>query len=55
MFLKKRNKSNLTSPDISDNLYWILITGGSESGQTNMLLNLSKNQIPGIKRTYLFV
>ena len=55
MFLKKRNKSNLTSPDIPDNLYWILITGVSESGQTNMLLNLSKNQIPGIKRTYLFV
>ena len=35
---------NLNCPDIPDYPYIILITGGSGSGKTNVLLNLIKNQ-----------
>ena len=38
-------KHNLNWHYIPDHPYRILIIGGSESGKTNMLLNLIKNQI----------
>ena len=42
-------------PDIPDHLYRILIIGGSESGKTNVLLNLIKHQQPDIDKIYLYV
>ena len=35
--------------------YIILITGGSESGKANVLLNLIKNQRPDFDKTDLYV
>ena len=35
--------------------YRILITGGSGSGKTNVLLNLIKPQLPDIDKKYLYV
>ena len=40
---------------ISDNLYRVLIIGGSGSGKTNMLLSLIKHPEPDFDRTYLYV
>ena len=40
-------------PYISDNLYTILIIGGSGSARTNALLNLINNQ-PDIDKIYLY-
>ena len=36
-----------------DYLYWILVIGGSGSGETNVLLNLIENQ-PDIDKLYLY-
>ena len=38
---------------IPDHPYGILIIGGSESGKTNVLLNLIKHQRPNIDKIYL--
>ena len=35
--------------------YRFLITGGTGSGKTNVLLNLIKNQRPDIGKSYLYV
>ena len=40
-------------PQIPDHLYRILISGGSGSGKTNLLLNLVNHQ-PGIDKVYLY-
>ena len=40
---------------LPDHLYKILIIGGLGSGKTNVLLNLIKNQRPGIDKIYLYV
>ena len=40
-------------PYIPDHPYRILIIGGSESGKTNILLNLKNNQ-PDIDKIYLY-
>ena len=40
---------------IPDHLYRILIIGGSGSGKTNVLLNLTKNQRSDIDKIYLCV
>ena len=40
-------------PYIPDHPYKILITGGSRSGKTNVLLNLIKHQRPDIDKFYL--
>ena len=42
-------------PYIPDHPYRILITGGSGSGKTNVLLNLIKNQRPDISKIYLCI
>ena len=42
-------------PYIPDHPYRILITGGSGSGKTDVLLNLIKNQWLGIDKIYLYV
>ena len=47
-------KHNSNSPYIPDHLYKILIIGGSESGKTNMLLNLIKHQPLDIDKIYLY-
>ena len=44
---------NLKWPYIPDHIYRILITGGSESGKTDALLNLINNQ-PDIDKMYLY-
>ena len=44
---------NPKCPYISDHLYRILLFGGSESGKTNVLLNLMKYQRPDIDAIYL--
>ena len=46
---------NLNWPYIHDLPYRILIIGGSGSGKTNMLLNLTKHQRPNIDKIYLHV
>ena len=46
------NKTKHNWPYIRDHPYRILIIGGSESGKTNLLLNLIENQ-PDIDKTYL--
>ena len=48
---KKRNEK---WPYISDHPHWILIVGGSGSGKTNTLLNLTKEQ-DHIDKIYLYV
>ena len=40
---------------ISGHPYKILITGGSGSGKTNVLLNLIKHQRPDIDKIYLYI
>ena len=42
-------------PYIPNRPYWILITGGSESGKLNALMNLIKHQRPDIDKTYLHI
>ena len=44
---------NKNGPYTPDHPYRILIIGGSESGKTNVLLNLIENQ-PDIDKTYLY-
>ena len=45
---------NKNWPYIPDHLYRILITGGSGSVKTTVLLNLIKNQLPDIDKIYLY-
>ena len=42
-------------PYVPDQLYIILIIGGSGSWKTNVLLKLVKNQQPDFDKIYLFV
>ena len=42
-------------PYIPDHPYRILVIGGSESGKTNVLLNLIKHQRPDIDKIYLYL
>ena len=42
-------------PYIPDHPYRILITGGSGSGKTNVLLNLIKYERPDIDKIYLYL
>ena len=42
-------------PYIPDHPYRIEIIGGLETGKTNVLLNLIKNQRPDIDKIYLYV
>ena len=46
---------NPNLPYVPDHPYRILIIGGSGSGKTNMLLNLTKHQRPDIDKIYLCV
>ena len=46
-------KHNLNWPKIPDHPYWILKTGGSESGRTNALPNLINHE-PDIDKIYLY-
>ena len=46
---------NLNWSYIPDHPYRFLIIGGSGSGKTNMLLNLIKNQQPGIDKICLYL
>ena len=48
-----KTEHNKSWPYIPDNPYRILIIGGSESGKTNVLLNLTENK-PGIDKIYLY-
>ena len=41
-------------PDIHDHLYRTLITGGSGSGKTNVLINLTKHLLPDIDKIYCY-
>ena len=50
---ENKNKHNKNWPYIPDHPYKILITGGSGSGKTNLLLNLIENQ-PDIDKIYLY-
>ena len=50
---KNKTKHNKKLPYVPDHLYGILIIGGSESGKTNVLLNLIENQ-PNIDKIYLY-
>ena len=50
---KKKREHNLKWLYIPDHPYGILIIGGSESGKTNALLNLTNNQ-PDIDKIYLY-
>ena len=52
-FNENKNKHNKNWPNIPDHPYRILIIGGSESGKTNLLLNLIENQ-PDIGEIYLY-
>ena len=49
---ENKSEDNLQWPDIPHHPYRILITGGSGSGKTNALLNLTNNQ-PDIDKIYL--
>ena len=49
----KMKQHNPKWPYIPDHLYRILIIGGSGSGKTNALLNVTNNQ-PDIDQTYLY-
>ena len=60
MMIKNDNKSveincNPNWFYIPDHLYSILIIGGSDSGKTNVLLNLIKHQRTNIDKIYLYV
>ena len=50
---ENRTENNENWPYIPDPPYRILIIGGSESGKTNLLLNLIENQ-PDINKIYLY-
>ena len=50
---ENKTKHNPNYPYIPDHPYRILITGGSGSGKTNILLNLINNQ-PDIDKIYLY-
>ena len=50
---KNKTKHNYNWPYILDNPYRILIFGGSESGKTNLLLNLIESQ-PDIDKISLY-
>ena len=50
---KKKTQHNLKWPYIPDHPYRILTIGGSGSGKTNALLNLTNNQ-PDIDKIYLY-
>ena len=50
---ENNTEHNSNWPYIPDHLYRILIIGGSGSGKTNALLNLTNNQ-PDIHKTYLY-
>ena len=45
---------NLNWPFIPDHPYRILAIGGSGSGETNVLLNLTKHHQPDISKIYLY-
>ena len=49
----ERIEYNSNWPYIPDHPYRMLITGGSESGKTNALLNLINNQLD-IDKKYLY-
>ena len=51
--MKKKTQHNLKWPYIPDHPYRILTIGGSGSGKTNALLNLTNNQL-GIDKIYLY-
>ena len=50
---ENKTKHNKDWPHILDHPYRILIIGGSGSGKTNLLLNLTENQ-PDIDKIYLY-
>ena len=50
---ENKTKHNKNWPYIPEHPYRILIIGGSESGKTNLLLNLIENQ-PDIDKIYLY-
>ena len=50
---ENKTEHNLNCPYIPDQLYRILIIGGSGSGKTNALLNLINYQ-PDIDKIYLY-
>ena len=50
---ENKTKHNKNWPYIPDHSYRILITGGTGSGKTNLLLNLMENQ-PDIDKRYLY-
>ena len=50
---ENKTKHNSKRPYIPDHPYRILIVGGSGSGKTNALLNLTNNQ-PDINKIYLY-
>ena len=50
---ENKTKHNKNWPYVPDPPYRILIIGGSESGKTNLLLNLIENQ-PDIDKIYLY-
>ena len=50
---ENKTEHNKNWPYIPDHPYRILITGGSGSGKTNLLLNLIENQ-PDIDKIYLY-
>ena len=50
---ENKTKHNENWPYIPDHAQRILIIGGSESGKTNLLLNLIENQ-PDIDKMYLY-
>ena len=49
---ENKTEHNKNWPNIPDHLYRILITDGSGSGKTNVLLNLIENQ-PDIDKIHL--
>ena len=50
---ENKTEHNKNWPYIPDHPYRILLTGGSGSGKTNVLLNLIENQ-PDINKIYLY-
>ena len=50
---ENNTEHNKNWPYIPDHPYRILIIGGSESGKTNLLLNLTENQ-PDIDKIHLY-
>ena len=53
-FNENKTEHNKNWPYIPDHPYRILIIGGSNSGKTNLSLNLIENQ-PDIDKIYLYV